>query len=892
MFDMSIFRKIFLVILAVVIAVGAYLAYRFYANPPAISVGKGYTVVKAKPQPTESTETPMGKEGSIGETVVGETEVSEFNLLDPQGNIKSRFGFEKLVHSEGLEWELEKPYVDIYDPKYSCKVVSQTGFVRIDIRAGKPVPVSARLIGDVAISLKTTDGGRNCNINLDKLNYDIQRNRFESDGKVAVKADQIEMNGTGMTLVYNPDANRIELLRIPDLDYIKLTEQRLIAQTEKSEQASTETAQTTTPKPKQQDQVAQDGIFYEFILDNGVEITTEEENITADTVRISNILWKNSAISKSDSAAEPEVAEDAAKSSKPAKADDGFTYWQPENNVAKKQTPQPKPEEIYETVTTLYVTSGGGLIFRPHEIQPDKGSNGNIDLIGEPVKITAEQFAAQTPYLWYDMKDKDLRLSSRGNGEIVLLTSDQKAALHCDDHIIWNESKQLATVKGPGYITFNNSLENEYQGAKIEFADTIKMLMAAGGISKVDVTGGFRAKLDAAEPATVEAASASLLFLEDNRLDKLKLLENVQVVSAQGGVNADQVEVKFETDADGKQKAALAIASGNAKLLGGEGGSSYHPVLNASKIEYNLTDQSAVASGGIELSFTVPSPGDEKGNNLPIRINADKDVVYRAGDGYMEFAGNVRGLALAEKDGYSEQSVFNCERLKVYLDGNSENIDGFTLKRIELEGEKVVFENKRFTPNQLLSIVETECKGFVYDAVSGIVRLTGPGQIQVNNRNVAGSSSNTEISLGGPCYALIENFSLLTIDTFSGIITAQSSENLVHIGYIPILADGSTGTERLIDAGRIELRYAKQSDGTSKISFLRATEKVYYYEPDKYQLIGDNFEYQAYSNEVVIQGTPNNPCVLNNTLVDKIEYNIKTGTLRSTIGGVSSIDVR
>ena len=44
--------------------------------------------------------------------------------------------------------------------------------------AGKPVPVSAKLNEDVVINLKTEDGGRDFDIHLDSLVYDIVRNRF------------------------------------------------------------------------------------------------------------------------------------------------------------------------------------------------------------------------------------------------------------------------------------------------------------------------------------------------------------------------------------------------------------------------------------------------------------------------------------------------------------------------------------------------------------------------------------------------------------------------------------------------------------------------------------------------------------------------------------------
>ena len=48
---------------------------------------------------------------------------------------------------------------------------------------------------------------------------------------------------------------------------------------------------------------------------------------------------------------------------------------------------------------------------------------------------------------------------------------------------------------------------------------------------------------------------------------------------------------------------------------------------------------------------------------------------------------------------------------------------------------------------------------------------------------------------------------------------------MLHIGYIPILPDGNMGTQRLVDAGRLELSYTEHN-GKSIVSSLKATDKV------------------------------------------------------------------
>ncbi len=879
---MAFFRKILLVFLALGICIGAYLGYHYYSNPPAIEVGGGYKIVKVEPTPPPKE---PAHEGRIGETVIGQTDISEFNLLDAAGNVKSRFGFKKLVHSEGFEWELEAPYVNIYDSGYNCNVVSDSGFIRIEMVAGKPVPVSARLIDNVVINFKTRDGGRDCRIDLDRLNYDIERNRFESDGKVVVKAEDMEMNGTGMTLVYNPENDRIELLKIAELDFIKITETRL----------KSAVSEGSFSKAQQDKTVVKDtagGVFYEFILDNNVTVLTDGNTINASTVRISNILWDD----KRPAQASDGKQTDAEKNvpAKPAASSDGFKYWQPDDTaqeISAQIAATQRPE--YETVTRLHVTCDGGLVLRPHKPQAYNGTiQRSLDIIGEPVAITSPQFTAKSPYLWCGIDDKTLRLFSQGKGNVVLSTSDGKGSLETAESVFWNNAQETATVKGPGVINLVNDEDAKYPDAVVNFSDTVVMKMAESNISQIRVSGGFNAEMTGANAATVSSRDALMTFEGDNLLSMINLSNDVKASSPHGGVTADTVDIVFANDEDGQPKPQTAIAAGNAKLLGGGQAEGYHPVLSANRINYSFVDESAVASGNIELTFSIPASEQTGSSNVPMVINADQDVVYRAADGYIEFNENVRGVSLTQRQHFSEQAEFKCDKLKVYLDNtNADATTPGTLKRLVLEGEKVVLEDKRFTPLELVSMVNLECSGFEYDFEKGLMTASGPGSIKVNNRGVRGKSSDTEMKLGGPCYALIENFSLLRIDTLAEKITAESNGKMVHIGFIPILPDGKTGTQRLIDAGRIVLDYQRQPDGSPKITVANATGKVYYYEPDKYQLIGDNLTYDAKTSLVRIMGTPSNPCVLNSTLVEAIEYNILTGGIKTAISGVSTVPV-
>ena len=247
---------------------------------------------------------------------------------------------------------------------------------------------------------------------------------------------------------------------------------------------------------------------------------------------------------------------------------------------------------------------------------------------------------------------------------------------------------------------------------KLNFSDTIKMKLSQCKVRNVQVSGGFNADITGSNFAQINSGKAFMEFEGDNLLKNIELSDNVKITSLQGGVQSDRVSVDFATDENGKPQPQNALATGSAKLVAsGEESKEYNPVMFADTIEYSFDDQVAVASGNIKLDFVVPS---KDGNvSMPLTINADRNVVYKAGDGYIEFNDNVRGISVITQDGVQQQSKFTCDKLRVYLSNESVKP---SLKSILLEGSKVVLENKRFTPEAVISVVDLECSGFEYEA--------------------------------------------------------------------------------------------------------------------------------------------------------------------------------
>ena len=90
--------------------------------------------------------------GQIGGFAVGTAKTARF-ISD-----KREFGFEKLLHDNGNEWELEKPYMKFFGDNFTCHLTGDMGNVQVEMVGGKPNPKDAELLSNVVIHIEPEDG--------------------------------------------------------------------------------------------------------------------------------------------------------------------------------------------------------------------------------------------------------------------------------------------------------------------------------------------------------------------------------------------------------------------------------------------------------------------------------------------------------------------------------------------------------------------------------------------------------------------------------------------------------------------------------------------------------------------------------------------------------------
>ena len=81
------------------------------------------------------------------------------------------------------------------------------------------------------------------------------------------------------------------------------------------------------------------------------------------------------------------------------------------------------------------------------------------------------------------------------------------------------------------------------------------------------------------------------------------------------------------------------------------------------------------------------------------------------------------------------------------------------------------------------------------------------------------------------------------------------------------------------------------ADGQAELSTLTASAGVTY-EDDKNQFAGNELFYDHDNSIMKVTGDRIQPCYFNGTLVDGIEYNLKTGKVKARVVGPSTLQLK
>jgi len=287
-------RKFFIWFISLGILICFYLFFIQRAERLEIPAESGNTAV-------DSNLSGLGdKVAKIGEVQVGGAEIARFTDLNKETKeLEREFGFKKLLHEEEDEWILEKPFMNIFRSDLTCYITADNGRVQVENVAGKPNPKDATLTGNVVIRIEPQKGSgvKESFIYLDDIVYISERSMFSTAGPVRFVNEDAQMSAKGLRLVYNDRLDRLESLRILQLDSLTLRQSSKVSlfssQRNKVSGSVSPAAALEARQPAKSE-----GRNYRCIFSKNVVIDTPEQLIAADEIFINNILFSKTSPEK------------------------------------------------------------------------------------------------------------------------------------------------------------------------------------------------------------------------------------------------------------------------------------------------------------------------------------------------------------------------------------------------------------------------------------------------------------------------------------------------------------------------------------------------------------------------------------------------------------------
>lgn len=909
--------------------------------------------------------------GVIGDLSPGQVTQSRYTIRDPQTKeVKRVFGFSKLLRQAGDNWDIEKPYMKMFETSYTVELTSDTGTVEIEMVANQPTPKDARLLGNVVVELAPTAGSSAAagKIYLDDVVFSSNNSQFSTDGPVRFISKDAEMVGTGMQLIYNGLDQRIEFLRIIDLEFIHIKEYKnKTSPTQSGNQIVSETddgGKVTDSEITNDNEVEnrEKKQRYRCVVNDDVVIKYGTQHIYSDEVTLSNILFSGSK-SKPSENNQKNVKSNVSQKS--------------QNSISEQKKSNLQSQQEF---VDIFITCKGGITLRPMDYyknlqQAQIQSSRTIEFKGQPVQIKIENSSSSTEqiadcgFLKFDIDQEILDMTSyRAQRHVSLNFKDAGAKLKTEGSVHWQKRNNIAVINGPGKILMNEksttqagqSGQNKLT-AELDFMGMMKLYFVdADGASistkqkirLVDFLGGLDARIFDRNQSKLNADSARLIFDGQNQIAHAELDGNVKVNSVDGDVessrakiffadasnnekkveyielidnvrsfskgktktdmradftklhfdqseelvkadlqgnvvvSADQrylytqkMEVDFETDANGQSVPKTAKSLSTAQITSEtKDASSFW----AKEIEYDFTKGSAVAKGPVKFEFYTQQ---DKIENVPVVITAKRQAIFNSAKNKIRFVDNVVGKMIQEQNEQTRISDFTGDELVVDL--NSRTVGQSDIKHIQINGQRVMLKNVEISDNEITNQIVLFCKKLDYFAEKGeIVADGGEGasEIQIDNSKAVNEQDKTgKISLEKACFARIMYFDKLIWKLEENQVIADGNRQRLYAGYVPVLADGSTGQPTRVNAGKIVANFKQTAAGRNEISTLTASNGISY-EDSKYQFQGGEMFYETGSSFVRITGSRGFDAMFNGVKVGVIEYNLDSGKASYEMG--------
>jgi lipopolysaccharide export system protein LptA len=302
-------RKFRVALIAVLSVLAVFLLYNSLFKTPKIEMDYG-----PGPAVGDVNQARLSQEAApVGPVSLGTLDMARFSTINPKTKqLEREFGFERLLHEQGDQWELEKPYMNIYRPDLVCYITADTGYVVLESDVSPPNPTDATLTGNVVAHIVPTPGSDVAEsfIYLNDLTFISSKSRFSTAGPVTFVSENAQMQGKGLEMIYDDQKKRLALLRIEQVEHLQFKVQKGYSLAQAGSQPDKTIDGGST---RSQDKTNLES--YRCVFSGNVVIDSGQQFIVADLVSISDIIWNGG---KSDRQQQSEtVTTDSSQTAQP-----------------------------------------------------------------------------------------------------------------------------------------------------------------------------------------------------------------------------------------------------------------------------------------------------------------------------------------------------------------------------------------------------------------------------------------------------------------------------------------------------------------------------------------------------------------------------------------------
>ncbi len=935
----GVIRKILVVLASLAIALSLFLLYNRISGTAEIEVDRNEQAVTVIGDANgfEATAGSIGDDLKIG--VVEDTVFLKYN--QQAGTVARKIGFRKLLNEVKDIWEVEKPFMSIFQRNFECHVTADKGSVQLETALGNPTPKDATFTGNVEIHVipKGTEKFTESWIYLDNIVFLSEKSQFSTIGPVRFESETAHMDGRGLEFVYDEQSERLEYLRLVHLDQLilKSTADALVSdgpqpaevtrQNDAAERTSaaepvdesarntqvaarvgagTESTSSDTAAVTEEAVRPRDGQFYSCVLSKNVLIRAPEQVVFADDrVNINDIFWSHSSSNQAQEA-EADVSDANA-----APVVSGSTRSQPLPTEAAKtkdvpaQAVEPKAESTQPELVDIVVTCDNGVLLVPENssrtiedfpaarIPGRSGENKLTQALSDNAGKTA--FATGT----VDYSVTTRNTTATGPSELTFFAKDTPGS-------------QGDSPAVPVHVTADRDVSYIHAANKVIFDVNCVCRMPQRDLSVPQeatlrsprITVDLLRDSPDASPASADITATGPVsvrfYIEDPNAEGPDAGPQPVTVTARKHAKylSETQQVVFEQD--------CVCAMPQRGLAADERYMLRAPVLTVNMAAEEDTTTSGLsditASGPVELSFYVADFGGAKSNveALPATVTAKKEARFSAETNQIIFDGET--LCLMERDDPNSQYEYRLDSPKLTIDLPPDSNEPGTgsasgIERLVAHGGLVSLSMREWpagldkTEENILGGVELQCRQFDYDPYEEVFIAAGPGRIQVNNSKAAPADPNvTRGSLRRPCYVQVENFDTLKYYLQQNHIVADAeSVGSLAIHYLP-LKDGRVDQHLLISASHMEASMQETPEGDLELASLIATEGISGEDAQgKNTFEGTDLFYDHSQGMMQVSGNETMPCMYNGNLVEGIQYDVRRGRLKTRIAAPGAI---